>query len=366
MLGEAQSKCEHIAGVPLKPELAQELHQIYLAKGVQATTAIEGNTLTEEEVMREIEGKLDLPPSKKYLGQEIQNILRACDQIREDIFSEKFYYDVEKVKNFNGQVLQDLPLREDVLPGKIREYSVVIGSYRAAPAQDCEYLLVEYCKWLNQVIKEIDQHTSKIAYSIIISIISHLYFVWIHPFGDGNGRTARLIELSILINAGIPTPACHLLSNHYNETRTEYYRQLDRASNKGGDQNSFLKYAVQGFVDQLKIQIQRIRNQQWDISWEAYIHEEFKDQNSKPEIRQRQLAIDLSRERKEVKISDLENLTPRLARQYANKKRRTVSRDVKKLVELNILRKGMKSETVIANREIILAFLPPRKPDLPF
>src|SRR6266436_58210 len=47
LLGEAASKCEHIAGVPLRPATAQSLHQLYLAKGALATTAIEGNTLTE-------------------------------------------------------------------------------------------------------------------------------------------------------------------------------------------------------------------------------------------------------------------------------------------------------------------------------
>lgn len=52
MLGEAASKCEHIAGVPLRPSVAQELHRLYLAKGALATTAIEGNTLTENEVLQ--------------------------------------------------------------------------------------------------------------------------------------------------------------------------------------------------------------------------------------------------------------------------------------------------------------------------
>src|SRR4029077_4132009 len=41
-LGEAQSKCEHISNEPLRPSLAKELHQLYVAKGVLATTAIEG------------------------------------------------------------------------------------------------------------------------------------------------------------------------------------------------------------------------------------------------------------------------------------------------------------------------------------
>jgi hypothetical protein len=66
LLGEAQSKCEHIAGVPLRPGVAERLHSVYLAKGALATTAIEGNTLSEEEALDRIEGKLKLPPSKEH------------------------------------------------------------------------------------------------------------------------------------------------------------------------------------------------------------------------------------------------------------------------------------------------------------
>ena len=49
LAGEAVSKCEHLAGVALSPTAASELMQVYLAKGALATTAIEGNTLTEAE-----------------------------------------------------------------------------------------------------------------------------------------------------------------------------------------------------------------------------------------------------------------------------------------------------------------------------
>ena len=87
LLGEAQSKCNHISEVPLLPEIADYLHQIFLAKGILATTAIEGNTLSEEEVMQRIAGNLKLPPSKEYLGQEIDNILAACNDIGNRVLS---------------------------------------------------------------------------------------------------------------------------------------------------------------------------------------------------------------------------------------------------------------------------------------
>ena len=64
LLGEIQSKCMHVAGVPLLPEIAHEFYSIYLAKGAQGTTAIEGNTLSEEEVLKRVHGTLKLPESK--------------------------------------------------------------------------------------------------------------------------------------------------------------------------------------------------------------------------------------------------------------------------------------------------------------
>ena len=52
------------------------------------------------------------------------------------------------------------------------------------------------------------------AYAILKAIFAHLYLVWIHPFGDGNGRTARLLEFHILTAASLPYPVTHLLSNY--------------------------------------------------------------------------------------------------------------------------------------------------------
>ena len=66
LLGEAVSKCEHLAGVPLKPAQHEHFNQLFLAKGVLATTAIEGNTLTEDEVLQHIRGTLKLPASKDH------------------------------------------------------------------------------------------------------------------------------------------------------------------------------------------------------------------------------------------------------------------------------------------------------------
>ncbi len=59
----------------------------------------------------------------------------------------------------------------------------------------------------------------------------------------------------LTLPADVPSTAAHLFSNHYNRTRAEYYRQLDRASKSGGDLISFLNDAVRGLFDGLREQL---------------------------------------------------------------------------------------------------------------
>ena len=211
------------------------LHRLYLAKGVHATTAIEGNTLSEKQVEQHIEGKLELPPSKKYLQVEIANILSGCEIICKQVFAgPPRPLNVETIKSYDRLLLQGLSLPDDVKPGEIRKHEVGVARYKGAPAEDCEYLLERMCEWLAGLQENAPEWMAH-AMPILRAILAHLYLAWIHPFGDGNGRTARLIEFAILIEAAFRTPAAHLLSNHYNETRSEYYRQLDFASKSGGD-----------------------------------------------------------------------------------------------------------------------------------
>ncbi len=189
MLGEAASKCEHIAGVALDPKVARNLLAVYMAKGVNATTAIEGNTLSEEQVLERLKGHLVLPPSQAYLGQEIDNVIDACNKIMREMVSGKNPdLSVEKIKQYNEMILKGLPLEDHVNPGKIRDYSVTVGGrYKGAPWQDCEHLLQRFCDWMNGPDFK-DNRLPPIVLGIIKAIVAHIYIAWIHPFGDGNGR----------------------------------------------------------------------------------------------------------------------------------------------------------------------------------
>jgi Fic family protein len=212
------------------------------------------------------------------------------------------------------------------------------------------------CDWLNGIALE---GVSKTVVGLFKATLAHLYLAWIHPFGDGNGRTARLVEFQLLLAAGVPTPAAHLLSNHYNQTRSEYYRQLDHASKSGGDVLPFLSYAVQGFVDGLKEQIDTIRRQQMDVAWRNYVHERFHDKTSLAFQRQKHLVLDLSIHGEPVQAAKIPELSVRLAHHYHGKTQKTVQRDLRMLETMNLVAKVPEGYRACSER--ILAFLPWRK-----
>jgi Fic family protein len=189
LLGEIRSKIEHIAGSPLKPDTAERMHALFLAKGVHATTAIEGNTLTVEQAKGLIEGTLTLPPSQQYLGVEIQNVVVACNGIFETLQrGAARTIDPETIKTFNRQVLAGLKLDEGVIPGEIRTHPVVVARYRGAPAEDCDFLLEKMCAWLNGSEFTPPSSEMRMPYAVLKAVVAHLYLAWIHPFGDRNSR----------------------------------------------------------------------------------------------------------------------------------------------------------------------------------
>jgi Fic family protein len=356
-LGECRSKCEHLAGVPLRPDVAQKLHEVYLAKGIWGTTAIEGNTLSEEEVHQHVQGKLEVPPSKEYLKQEIDNILIESNRMLASIAAGKpLRLSAERVKKINGAVLKGLNLEEGVIPGKIRTYPVGVLTYKGAPAPDCEYLLERLCTWLASKDFEPQGGLGSAHMAILKAIIAHLYIEWIHAFGDGNGRTGRLVEVQILLSAGIPSPAAHLLSNHYNQTRSQYLAHLKAASESGGKTLPFITYALEGFLDGLRGQIAYVRRLQMEVAWINYVHEYFRHNASRSADRQKMILLDLFERDEAVLIADLDQLSPRLAKAYAGMHQRTLLRDVENLEKAKLIaRKGKK---ISANQALIARFLP--------
>jgi Fic family protein len=291
-------------------------------------------------------------------------VLAACNLLGQWVFNDKItQLSVQNIKEFNRLVLEGLPLNEGVVPGEIRPHAVTVGRYLGAPAEDCEYLLERFCTWLNEMTTATGQ--DRTLFGILKAIYAHVYFAWIHPFADGNGRTARLIEFQILLSSGVPTAAAHLLSNHYNLTRTEYYRQLERTSAREHGIDDFIGYALQGFIDGLREQLNVIRSQQLIAHWRDYVYDYFRDKDTVTARRQRRLVLDMTEKYEEgpLPLDAIRHVSTRIAEAYAGKTDKTVQRDLESLVKAGLLKRIKKGFQ--ANLELMLAFQPNAMPPTP-
>jgi Fic family protein len=366
LLGEVRSKIEHVAQSLLAPETGQRLRELYLAKGAHATTAIEGNTLSEAEVAAHLAGQLKLPPSQEYRTREIDNIVRAFNLVVNELMAgSSRELTTDKIRDYNRLILEGLELEDGAEAGKLASSRRTVGRYVAPRVEDCDYLMERLCDWLNSSDFDAPDDDLRIPYSIIKAVVAHLYIAWIHYFGDGNGRTARCVELEILLASGlIPTPAAHLLSNHFNTTRDEYYRQLDAASREhSGDPIPFLMYAVRGLRDELRTQLDGVWRQLYDDRWEQYVYQQFGDARTPPHLRQRQLVLDLSKQSEPVPRAALLDLSPKVAAAYANRGDKTLTRDLNALIKRGLV--VSERGRYRARSETILALLPDTAPPPP-
>ena len=358
LLGEVRSKCEHLAGTPLQPDVAKQFYDVALIKGAQATTAIEGNTLTEEQVAGILHGTFRAPPSRAYQEREVRNVLEALTTISQEVMEGALpTITSELICDYNRQVLEGTQYEPHVVPGRIRDYSVGVGSYRGAPPEDCQYLVQRLAEWLESDTFRSDDAEIRFALAVACAVYAHLYIAWLHPFGDGNGRTARLLEFLILARSRmIPLPVAHLLSNHYNLTRDEYYRQLAAAS-RTRRTDRFMAYAIQGLVDGIREQIEQVIQQHFRVTWIHFVHETMRKFPSSPaRDRQRSLVLAMPSE-VEIPKKNLPELSPKLAGLYARKGPRTLSRDLNRLLSCQLVAKG--PDGWRSNDRIIRAFLPP-------
>lgn len=364
MLGQCVAYVKAISNTPIMPAYYKELMLISLIKGAQATTAIEGNTLTEEDIARINEGE-KLPPSKEYLETEVKNIIAAFNAIlQETVYDQKEeLITPDLILRLHKMVGKDLGEHFAAIPGRFRENEVTVGKYRCPDHRDIPELIQRYCQWLREEFRFEDGHQQ---FSDVIeqAIVAHLYLEWIHPFGDGNGRTGRLIEFYVLSRGGNPDIALHILSNHYNLTRTEYYRQIDNAF-QSRDLSAFIEYALVGLRDGLQQTLEKIQESQLVNTWQKHVYDTFEDVSiTQKNIfkRRRRLALEMPIDRK-FQAKEIPALTIKLAQLYAGVSSRTLYRDLEELISLDLLRQ--EGNVFFANISALSEFIARRKGLLP-
>ena len=337
------------------PGKAQELAGMYLRRGALASAAIEGNTLNEDQVKEIFDNELSLPESQQYLEQEVRNVWSALREIEIAVAQNSeqnsgipghFELSTQWIKSVHSQLLENLDLQDHVLKGEYRTVPIVVGTYKGVPHDEIEFLMEKYCSWINQMRQEareaLENGQSDRAFItyFLAAIYSHLYLAWIHPFGDGNGRTARLIECAIFAHSGlVPWISTNVLSDFYNKTRSRYYSKLETAS-KNLDVVGFIQYSAQGYRDQLREQVSEVQSFQRKVAWINYVHEQFQSEPASVATRRRrQLILDMP-EGVSYSLGDIRYISPRIAEMYAVTSDKLLKRDIGKLVDLELLDKS--------------------------
>lgn len=180
-----------------RPFMFFQIKEIFHLLESLGSARIEGNNTTIAEI---IETKIENTDKKKSANiVEIENLRNAMEFIDENIDEQPINHAF--IRELHKIVVKDLPLppegEGDRTPGKYRNYSVQIKKSTHQPPE-LESQVESYMDELVNFIQADD--TPK--YDLIKTALVHHRFMWIHPFGNGNGRTGRLITYAMLVKQG--------------------------------------------------------------------------------------------------------------------------------------------------------------------
>ncbi len=190
---------------------------------VAGSTGIEGNPLSPAQVHEVLSGAaIDADGVHVH---EVANYNRALDLARAAVARPDFEWTHEIVHQVNAAVMDGLPrdTRGDYRgPGD----EVYVGVYTGPSPLVVQSLMSELIDWLRR--------SSRMS-TLVRSALLHLNLIAIHPFNDGNGRTARLLAAMALMERGIPAIELISIEAYLRRNRDEYVAVLQTTLGTGYD-----------------------------------------------------------------------------------------------------------------------------------
>jgi Fic family protein len=210
------------------------------------TTHIEGTHLTLEESERVLAGQT-VEGSDPDDVRELLNYRDAFELVasylgRGDPITEALVREIHRrlVSGVRGNSAR---------PGEYRrEQNYVVQSstgrviYTPPPPQDVAPMMRELVEWLG---------VPSDVHPVLVAGIAQFQFVHVHPFVDGNGRTARLLSTLCLYRSGYDFKQLFTLSEFYDRDRPAYYRAIQGVRERGMDLTSWLDYFADGLAVQM-------------------------------------------------------------------------------------------------------------------
>lgn len=350
---EARLLCETINELPILPEFSSRLESDIIRRSIFGTAGIEGNPLDEEKVGQILKEE-DRKVQRDRTEREIKNLQEAYKFLDgTGIDQHPFKLTEDLIKTAHKLITKDINY-EDNEPGCYRSTRVEVGDeahggvYRPPKAyDDIRMLMAEFVAWINdeKVISADD-----LSGPYIRAALCHYYLGVIHPFGDGNGRTARLVEAMVLQQAGIRYVP-KMLSNYYYRKMDDYYCAFsDTEKAKDYDTTAFLSFVLTGLVESA-------REIKGKISFyiRVFVLKDYYDfLKKKKSITSRQhkfLKLLLENLESPFTISELFE-RPAFVVLYDGVSLRTAQRDLKRLIEMKLLKETDKKRYLLNLRTI--------------
>ena len=324
-LAEIERARGFLEAAKLKEKWIKDMQSEALILEAHHSTHIEGTQLTLSQAQRILTGK-SVKGIRKDDRQELINYKEAMDFVSEYL-DKKSEIREDLVKQIHKILVKDV--RGGTLePGRYRKVqNYVVNSltgeiiYTPSSPSKVPQLMKEFVKWLNR--------ESDIS-PVLTAGISQYQFVDIHPFLDGNGRAARVLCTLVLYQNGYDFKRLFSLSEYYDKNRRKYYDAIQSVRENNMDMTGWLEYFTEGLKNQL---IEVKTKGEKSIKKEVII-EKAKRFN----LRERQQKILLHLlEEKRASVEEI--------RQKFNLVRRTVQRDLLKLVNLGLIKEMAKSKT---------------------
>lgn len=178
--------------------------------GVSGSTGIEGNPLSPSQV-EEILAGAAVDADAAHI-REVENYNRALNLARDAAMRPDFTWSHDILHRVNATVMEGLP-RDTHGDYRGPGEDVVVGIFTGPSALLVPTLTDELVEWLQR-----DDRTP----SLVRSALLHLNVIAIHPFNDGNGRSARILAAMELVRDGVRSPELISIEAYIRRHRDEY------------------------------------------------------------------------------------------------------------------------------------------------
>ncbi len=333
---KAKAIYRSIKHIPILPELMAILEEELIKKSIFGTAAIEGNPLSQKEVDKVISENKD---TKDLIEPEIQisnlkRVYRIIKKVKTD-FKNPYLLDEKTIKRVHSIITADTDKRDNE-PGVYRNELRKVGGAQHGGVYIPPKNLVDIKKLMEVFIQWINSPILLKQDAAIRAALAHYYLALIHPFGNGNGRTARAIEAILLRSAGIRYVSV-MLSNYYYRNIDEYFKSFSISErNKDNDITYFLEFFLNGLLSSCEDIQKRI------IMWIKIttLREYYRSLSKQKKISQRQhdllnMLIDTPLAFTLKSLFDLDKFKPI----YRKVTERTARRDLHLLMDKTIIKK---------------------------